>query len=44
MEKESQLLLLCAMTGAIILTDHLLHPQGAFHKKSPIMVRACATL
>lgn len=44
MEKESQLLLLCAMTGAIILTDHLLHPQGAFHKKSPIMVRAYATL
>jgi hypothetical protein len=28
-----------AMTGAIILYDHL-HPQGAFHKKSPINVRA----
>jgi hypothetical protein len=28
---------LCAMTGAIILTDHL-HPQGAFHSKSPIRV------
>lgn len=41
MDKESQLLLLCAMTGAIILTDHLLHPQGAFHKKSPIMIKNC---
>jgi hypothetical protein len=29
-----------AMTGAIILFDHL-HAQGAFHKKSPIHIKSC---
>lgn len=29
-----------AMTGAIILFDHL-HPQGAFAKKTPINIRGC---
>jgi len=31
---------LCAMTGCIILVDHL-HPEGAFHKKSPIRIKTC---
>jgi len=43
LEKEQQMLFLCAMTGSIILIDHL-HPQGAFHKKSPIMIKGCITL
>jgi len=34
------MLFLCAMTGCIILVDHL-HDEGAFHKKSPIRIRAC---
>jgi len=38
--EETNLLCLRAMTGAIILYDHL-HPQGAFHKKSPINMRGC---
>jgi len=29
-----------AMTGAIILYDHL-HPQGAFVKKSPVNIKGC---
>jgi len=32
-----------AMTGAIILFDHL-HPQGAFVKKSPINIKGCITV
>jgi hypothetical protein len=32
---QAQLLLLCVMTGSIVLIDHL-DPQGAFHKGSPI--------
>jgi len=31
---------LCAMTGCIILVDHL-HPEGAFHNKSPIRIKTC---
>jgi len=38
-EKVS-MLFLCAMTGCIILVDHL-HDEGAFHKKSPIRIRSC---
>jgi len=43
MEEKSAMLLLRAMTGAIILYDHIAE-TGAFHKKSPINVRACITL
>lgn len=32
------MLLLCAMTGCIILVDHL-RDEGAFDKKSPLNVR-----
>lgn len=32
--------IMCMMTGAIILVDHLL-PQGAFTKKSPIRIKSC---
>ncbi len=37
---STNLFCLRAMTGAIILYDHL-HPVGAFHKKSPIAMRNC---
>jgi len=39
---NDQTILFClrAMTGAIILYDHL-HQQGAFNKKSPINIRGC---
>jgi hypothetical protein len=40
---QTNLFCLRAMTGAIILYDHL-HPQGAFHKKSPINMRGCITV
>jgi len=30
------------MVGSIILYDHL-HPQGAFHKRSPVNIRECIT-
>jgi hypothetical protein len=43
LEQDIFMYYLCAMTGAIILTDHL-HPQGAFHSKSPIRIKACITL
>jgi len=36
----SNMFCLRAMTGGIILFDHL-HPQGAFTKKSPINVKGC---
>lgn len=38
--ESTNLLCLRAMTGAIILYDHL-QPLGAFHKKSPINMRGC---
>jgi len=43
MNEHTAMLLLRAMTGAIILYDHT-SELGAFHKKSPINVRACITL
>lgn len=39
----TNLFCLRAMTGAIILYDHL-HPQGAFSKKSPINMRGCISV
>jgi hypothetical protein len=38
--EQTNLFCLRAMTGAIILYDHL-HVSGAFHKKSPINIRNC---
>lgn len=43
MQEKTVMLALRAMTGAIILYDHIAD-AGAFHKKSPINVRACITL
>lgn len=40
---QTNLFCLRAMTGAIILYDHL-NEQGAFHKKSPINIRGCITV
>jgi len=40
---SQKLFCLRAMTGAIILYDHL-HPQGAFNKKSPINMRGCISV
>jgi len=37
---KTNMLCLRAMTGGIILYDHL-HPQGAFAKKSPIQIKSC---
>jgi hypothetical protein len=39
-QEKTAMLFLCAMTGCIILVDHL-HDEGAFHKKSPIRIRNC---
>jgi len=39
-KEKVTMLFLCAMTGCIILVDHL-HDEGAFHKKSPIRIRSC---
>jgi len=36
------MLFLCAMTGCIILVDHL-HDEGAFHKKSPVRIKQAIT-
>lgn len=41
-DKETNLLCARAMTGAIVLYDHIAQP-GAFHKKAPIALRACIT-
>jgi hypothetical protein len=38
--EKATMLSLCAMTGCIILVDHL-HDMGAFYKKSPIRIRGC---
>jgi len=40
-DSDPDVLLLCCMTGCIILVDHLRQPEGAFDKKSPIMIRLC---
>lgn len=40
---QTNLFCLRAMTGAIILYDHL-SASGAFHKKSPINIRGCITV
>lgn len=40
---EDQMNIVCMMTGSIILVDHLTQ-LGAFHKKSPIKIKACITL
>jgi hypothetical protein len=37
LEDDKSLLLLCCMTGCIILVDHL-RTEGAFDKKSPVLV------
>lgn len=40
--EATNLFCLRAMVGCIILFDHL-HPQGAFHKKSPVRIKECIT-
>jgi len=42
-KEEKTMLFLCAMTGCVILVDHL-HDEGAFHAKSPIRIRSCIAL
>jgi len=37
------MLFLCAMTGCIILVDHL-HDEGAFHAKSPVRIKQAITV
>jgi len=39
---QQAMLFLCAMTGCIILVDHL-HDEGAFHAKSPVRIKAAIT-
>jgi len=41
---SEHILLLCCMTGCIILVDHLRDPEGAFDKKSPVMIKDCIML
>jgi len=43
-DQAQTILLLCCMTGCIILVDHLRNPEGAFDKKSPILIRECINL
>lgn len=40
---DDKMLLLCVMTGCIILVDHLIE-GGAFQKRSPIRIVQCLTL
>jgi len=40
--KDNSMLFLCAMTGCIILVDHL-HDDGAFHAKSPVRIKQAIT-
>jgi len=40
--KANAMLYLCAMTGCIILVDHL-HDDGAFHAKSPVRIKQAIT-
>jgi hypothetical protein len=41
-DQQVTMLLLCTITGCIILVDHL-QPEGAFSSKSPIRIRTCIT-
>jgi hypothetical protein len=41
-EAGNAMLYLCAMTGCIILVDHL-HDEGAFHAKSPVRIKQAIT-
>jgi len=43
LDDQKTMLLLCCMTGCIILVDHL-RDEGAFDKKSPIQIRQAITL
>jgi len=43
LDDQKTMLLLCCMTGCIILVDHL-RDEGAFDKKSPISIRQAITL
>jgi len=43
-DPPNTILLLCCMTGCIILVDHLRDPEGAFDKKSPVQIRSCINL
>jgi len=43
-DSSNTILLLCCMTGCIILVDHLRNPEGAFDKKSPVQIRECINL
>ncbi len=40
--EKTNLFALRAMTGCVILFDHL-HVHGAFHKKSPVRIKECIT-
>jgi len=42
-KEDTNMFCLRAMTGSIILFDHL-HAQGAFSKKSPIHIKNCVTV
>jgi len=42
LDQQTTMLLLCTITGCIILVDHL-QPEGAFSSKSPIRIRTCIT-
>lgn len=41
--QDENRLLVCLMTGCIILIDHV-SPAGAFHKKSPVRTKQCIQL
>jgi len=43
LSEQKSMYFLCAMTGCIILVDHL-HDEGAFHKKSPIRIKSCIVM
>eukprot|EP01126_Amoeba_proteus_P012091 TRINITY_DN1496_c0_g1_i10.p1 TRINITY_DN1496_c0_g1~~TRINITY_DN1496_c0_g1_i10.p1 ORF type:complete len:166 (-),score=23.31 TRINITY_DN1496_c0_g1_i10:207-704(-) len=43
LDDSKSILLLCCMTGCIILVDHL-RPEGAFDRKSPIRIRLAISL
>jgi len=41
-DQATTMLLLCTITGCIILVDHL-QPEGVFSSKSPVRIRTCIT-
>jgi len=41
-DNATSMLLLCTITGCVILVDHL-QPEGVFSSKSPIRIRTCIT-